>query len=218
MSTLKTTPVPLTLGGITIEDLFLIAIEGAQLAVAAEVDERIQASRAVVEHALARDQLVYGLTSQVGHGRDQRVDPEVLSRYQELLVRSHAGGVGAPLPEEQVRAIMLARIAGLARGGSGVTPDAFNTLVQMLNVGVHPVIPEGGSVGASDIPHLAAVALVMIGRGQARYRGEVLTGSEALTGRGSPRISCNRRMGLRSSAPTDSRSGSEPLRCLRQSE
>jgi histidine ammonia-lyase len=181
MSTLKTTPVPLTLGGITIEDLFLIAIEGAQLAVAAEVDERIQASRAVVEHALARDQLVYGLTSQVGHGRDQRVDPEVLSRYQELLVRSHAGGVGAPLPEEQVRAIMLARIAGLARGGSGVTPDAFNTLVQMLNVGVHPVIPEGGSVGASDIPHLAAVALVMIGLGQARYRGEVLTGSEALT-------------------------------------
>ena len=116
MSTLNTAPVPLTLGGITIEELSLIAIEGARLAVAAEVDERIQASRAVVEHALARDQLVYGLTSQVGHGRDQRVDPEALSRYQELLVRSHAGGVGAPLPEEQVRAVMLARIAGLARG------------------------------------------------------------------------------------------------------
>jgi histidine ammonia-lyase len=180
MSTLKTSPVPLTLGGTTIEDLSLIAIEGAQLAVAAEVDERIQASRAVVEHALARDQLVYGLTSQVGHGRDQRVDPGALSRFQELLVRSHAGGVGAPLPEEQVRAIMLARIAGLARGGSGVHPDAFNTLVQMLNAGVHPIIPEGGSIGASDIPHLAAVALVMIGRGQARYQGEVLTGSEAL--------------------------------------
>src|SRR5262245_57003380 len=78
MSTLETSPVPLTLGGITIEDLSLIAIEGAPLAVAAEVDQRIQASRAVIEHALARDQLVYGLTSQVGHGRDQRVDPEAL--------------------------------------------------------------------------------------------------------------------------------------------
>lgn len=179
-STTQSTPVLLTLGGITIEDVSRVAVEGAPLAVAAEVDERLLASRAVVEHALARNQLVYGLTSEVGHGRDQRVAPELLPQFQELLVRSHAGGIGVPLPEEQVRAIVLARIAGLARGGAGVHPGAFHTLVQMLNARVHPVIPEGGSVGASDIAHLAAVALVMIGRGEASYGGEVLTGGEAL--------------------------------------
>jgi histidine ammonia-lyase len=180
MSDLGAAPVSLISEGITIEDLARVAVEGAPLAIAPEVTARVQASRDVVERALEGNQLIYGLTSQVGHGRDQRLDPEALSRYQELLVRSHAGGIGDPLPQGQVRAIMLARIAGLAQGGAGVHPDAFNTLVQMLNAGVHPVIPEGGSVGASDIPHMAAVALVMIGRGQAHYRDELLTGREAL--------------------------------------
>jgi histidine ammonia-lyase len=180
MSTTNSTPVSLTLAGMSLEELSRVAIDNAPLVVAAEVEERVQASRAVVEHALARDQLIYGLTSQVGHGRDVRVDPAALARFQELLVRTHAGGIGDPLPESQARAIMLARIAGLARGGSGIHPDAFHMLVQMLNVGVHPLIPEGGSVGASDIPHLAAVALVMIGRGHARYWGEDLAGDEAL--------------------------------------
>ncbi|MGZ6388810.1 MAG: HAL/PAL/TAL family ammonia-lyase [Ktedonobacterales bacterium] len=179
-STTHTAAVTLALEGITIEDVFRVAVDGAPLVVATEVDERIQASRAVVEHVLARNELVYGLTSQVGHGRDQRVDPEALVHFQELLVQTHAGGIGAPLPEEQVRAIMLARLAGLARGGAGIHPGAFHTLVQMLNAGVNPVIPEGGSVGASDISHHAAMALVMIGRGQAHYRGEILPGGEAL--------------------------------------
>ena len=180
MSATSPAPVHLTLRGITIEDVSRIAVDGAPLVVAAEVDEKLLASRAVVEHALAGDQLIYGLTSHVGHGRDQRIDPASLWQYQERVVRTHAGGIGDPLPEAQVRAIMLARIAGLARGGAGVHPGAFRTLVDMLNTGVHPVIPAEGSVGASDIPHLAAVALVMVGRGQARYRGQLLTGSEAL--------------------------------------
>ena len=180
MSARTATPVPLTLRGITLEELSRVAVDGAPLVVAAEVDERVLASRAVVEHVLASDQLVYGLTSQVGHGRDQRIDPSILRQFQELLVRTHAGGIGDPLPEAQVRAIMVARIAGLARGGAGVHPGAFRTLVEMLNAGVHPVIPEEGSVGASDIPQHAAVALVMIGRGQANYNGELLSGSEAL--------------------------------------
>ena len=180
MNPTNATPVTLTLRGLTIEEVSQIAAGGAQLEIAGEVEERLLASRAVVEEVLAGDQLVYGLTSQVGHGRDQRVDPAVLAQYQELLVRTHAGGIGDPLPEAQTRAIMLARIAGLARGGAGVHPSAFRTLVDMLNAGVHPVIPEGGSVGASDIPHLAAVALVMIGRGQAHYHGQLLAGGEAL--------------------------------------
>jgi histidine ammonia-lyase len=181
MSGKNTTPITLTLRGMSVEELSRVAVEGAPLVVAAEVDARLRASRLVVEHALAGDQLVYGLTSQVGHGRDQRVDPAALAYFQEMIIRTHAGGIGNPLPQEQVRALMVARIAGLARGGSGVHPDAFNTLVQMLNAGVHPVVPEDGSVGASDIPHMAAVALVLIGRGHAYYRGEILPGGEALS-------------------------------------
>lgn len=103
MSATSTAPVPLTLKGITVVELSRVAVDGAPLAVAAEVEERLLASRAVVEHVLAGNQLVYGLTSQVGHGRDQRIDPAVLRRYQELLVRTHAGGIGDPLPEGQVR-------------------------------------------------------------------------------------------------------------------
>jgi histidine ammonia-lyase len=180
MSATSAAPVSLTLQGLTIDELSRVAVDGTPLIVATEVDERLLASRAVVERALAGHHLVYGLTSQVGHGRDQPLDPAMLAQYQELLVRTHAGGIGDPLPEVQVRAIMVARIAGLARGGSGVHPGAFRMLVDMLNAGVHPVIPIGGSVGASDIPHLAAMALVMIGRGQAHYGGQLLTGSEAL--------------------------------------
>jgi histidine ammonia-lyase len=180
MNNPRTAPVPLSMRGLTIEELARIAEDGVPLAVEADVIERLQASRAVVERALSGGQLVYGLTSQVGHGRDQPVDPEALSSFQQRIVMTHAGGVGPPLPVSQVRAVMAARIAGLARGGSGVHPAAFLTLVAMLNAGVHPVVPEEGSVGASDIPHLAAVALVMIGRGQAEYRGALLPGAEAL--------------------------------------
>jgi histidine ammonia-lyase len=170
----------LTASGLTVEDVYRVAVEHAPLDVAPEVYERLRAGRDVVERVLAGDTLVYGLNTHLGHMRDEPVSREVIMQYQVMMVVGHAGGIGRPLPDEDVRALMLARIAGMARGGSGAHPDALRTLVAMLNAGVHPVVPEVGSVGASDLMHMAAVAMVAIGRGEARFRGETLPGAEAL--------------------------------------
>ena len=173
-------PVVLTTAGLTVKDVYRVAVAGAPLEIAADVWARVAAGRAVVERALAGDTPIYGLNTYLGHMRDERVSPEILAQYQLLMVVGHAGGLGEPLPDEDVRALMLARIAGLARGGAGAHPDALRTLAAMLNAGVHPIVPTVGSVGASDLMHMAAVALVLIGRGEARLGGETLPGGAAL--------------------------------------
>ncbi len=177
---MSTISVVLTSDGLDLAEFYRVAIDGAILEIAPEVMTRVETGRAVVERALAGDTLIYGLNTGLGHLRNQRVSYEQLLEYQVSIVTSHAGGVGSPLSDEDVRAIMLARIAGIARGGAGVHPGALRMLVAMLNAGVHPIVPEVGSVGASDLMHMAAIALVMIGQGQARYAGEVLSGEEAL--------------------------------------
>jgi histidine ammonia-lyase len=171
--------VRLTSEGLAAEDVARVA-GGATLELAPEVEQLVHASRAVVERALEGGELIYGLNTGVGSRRDRPVSREDLDRYQVQMVMDHAGGVGAPLADEDVRAIMAARIAGMARGGSGVHPGALETLVAMLNAGVHPVVPSVGSVGASDLMHMAAIAMVVIGRGQARLEGEAMPGGEAL--------------------------------------
>lgn len=172
--------VHLGVDGLTVVDLRRIS-GGARVQLAPEVEERIAAARAVVERALEGDRLVYGLNTGLGSRRNDRIPREHLARYQVQMVVHHAGGVGPPLPDEDVRAIMAARIAGMARGGSGAHPGAVRTLLAMLNAGVHPVVPEVGSVGASDLMHMAAVAMVVMGRGHARLRGTPMTGAEALS-------------------------------------
>jgi histidine ammonia-lyase len=170
----------LTRDGLSAEQVGEVA-RGARLELAPEVVERVRASRAVVERALEGDAMIYGLNTGLGSRRDRRVSREDLGRYQVQMVVDHAGGVGPPLGDEDVRALMAARIAGIARGGSGAHPGALDTLVAMLGAGVHPVVPEVGSVGASDLMHMAAIAMVVTGRGQARLDGRVMPGGEALT-------------------------------------
>jgi histidine ammonia-lyase len=172
--------VRLTTGGLTVEDVGRLA-GGAALECTPDVIERVRGSRAVVERALEGEGMIYGLNTGLGSRRDRRVSREDLARYQVQMVMDHAGGVGAPLADEDVRAIMAARVAGIARGGSGAHPGAFDTLTAMLNRGVHPVVSEIGSVGASDLMHMAAIAMVVIGRGEARLEGRVMPGGEALT-------------------------------------
>jgi histidine ammonia-lyase len=171
--------VRLTTEGLAAEDVGRIA-RGATLELAPEVLQRVRASRAVVERALERGQPVYGLNTGLGSRRDRPVSPEDLDRYQVQMVMDHAGGVGEPLADEDVRAIMAARVAGISRGGSGAHPGALETLVAMLNAGVHPVVPSVGSVGASDLMHMAAIAMVVMGRGQARLEDRAMPGGEAL--------------------------------------
>jgi histidine ammonia-lyase len=170
----------LTSDGLSAEQVAQLA-QGATLELAPEVADRVRASRAVVDRALEGDAMIYGLNTGLGSRRDRRVSREDLGRYQVQMVMDHAGGVGAPLADEEVRAIMAARIAGIARGGSGAHPRALDTLVAMLNAGVHPIVPEVGSVGASDLMHMASIAMVVMGRGEARLEGRAMPGGEALT-------------------------------------
>ena len=123
---------------------------------------------------------LYGLTTQVGHGRDTRLTEEEIQAEQRFLVVSHNGGIGPPLTARIVRAALAVRLNGIARGGSGAGVAVAETLAAMLNAGVHPLVPETASVGAADIGQMAGLAQVAIGLGRAEYCGEVLPGGEAL--------------------------------------
>jgi histidine ammonia-lyase len=174
MSTVTITDAPLS-----IEELLAVA-DGAPVDLAPAARATIEASRAVVDAALSSGEAVYGLTTQVGHGKDVRLSDDQLRRQQETLVMTHAGGVGAPLPTRQVRAALAARLNGIARGGSGASLAAADVLASVLNAGVHPVVPETGSVGAGDLSQMAGMAQVAIGKGRAEYRGETMPGGQAL--------------------------------------
>ena len=124
---------------------------------------------------------VYGVNTGFGALAEVRISPDQVAALQRNLVRSHAAGVGEPLPEDAVRAMMLLRAQVLAMGHSGVRPAIIDLLLAMLNRGVHPIIPRRGSVGASgDLAPLAHLALVLIGEGEALFEGARMPGDEAL--------------------------------------
>ena len=165
---------------LTVADVVRVADGGAvELTDAAQV--RIRAAREVVDQLVSGDELIYGLNTGLGHLRDTRIPLDALRAYQEAIVVSHEGGVGPPLPTRVVRAAMLVRVAGLATGGAGASLGVAATLVAMLNRGVHPIVPTVGSVGASDLMHMAAIALVAAGLGgRAEVGGELMSGPEAM--------------------------------------
>jgi histidine ammonia-lyase len=164
---------------LTVPQVVAVA-RGAGIALGPVAIERIRASRAVVDRLVSGNELIYGLNTGLGHGRNERVPVDVLEAGQADVVRAHAGGFGPPLPVEIVRAAMAVRVAGIARGGSGASPPIAETYVALLNAGVHPVVPLVGSIGASDLMHMAAIALVAMGEGEADVRGERLPGADAL--------------------------------------
>jgi histidine ammonia-lyase len=139
----------------------------------------------MVERLVADGATVYGITTGFGDLADVRIDQSQSAELQRNLVRSHAAGVGDPLPEEVVRAMLLLRANTLAIGLSGVRVEVGELLCGMLSAGVHPVIPARGSVGASgDLAPLAHLALVIIGEGEAAFEGRTLPGAEALSAAG----------------------------------
>ena len=169
------------------ETLSLEALErvarGAEVEVALpeEAVGRMRRSREVVEDAVRRNAVVYGVTTGFGRLSDVAIPTDRLEELQLNLIRSHACGVGAPLSREETRAVTLLRANVLARGFSGIRPETVRLLLELLNRGVHPVIPEQGSVGASgDLAPLSHLALVLIGEGEAEVGGEVVSGAEAL--------------------------------------
>jgi histidine ammonia-lyase len=166
---------------LTVPDVVAVARAGRAVTIADDARARMAVSRGIIEQVVASGDTVYGVTTGFGDLADVRISPEQTATLQRNLVRSHAAGVGEPLPAEVVRAMLLLRANALAVGLSGVRPELVELLVAMLNASIHPVIPSRGSVGASgDLAPLAHLALVVIGEGQAGVQGRVLPGAEAL--------------------------------------
>jgi histidine ammonia-lyase len=141
----------------------------------------IERSRAAVEDFLARGEVVYGITTGFGDFKDRLIPLDQVRQLQRNIVMSHAVGVGPLLDQPTVRALMTIRAQTLVKGYSGVRPVLIDTLLDMINRGVYPIIPSQGSLGASgDLAPLAHMALVMIGEGEALYHGKRMPGADAM--------------------------------------
>ncbi|MFJ5699325.1 aromatic amino acid ammonia-lyase [Arthrobacter sp. NPDC093139] len=156
-----------------------------EVVLSADAMELMGLSRDVVQSAIDSGHRVYGLNTLLGSGRDTAVVEESILDYQVQVVRYHHSGIGALLAPEEIRAVILARLIGFTRGGSGVRPEAARFYAELLNRGVLPAIPRDGSVGSSDLTQLAAVAAVAIGEGQALAPdGSIIPGAAALAAAG----------------------------------
>lgn len=182
---------------LTFQQLYDVALRWENVSLAPAAIERMTASRAVVDRVVASGAAAYGINTGFGKLASVRISTEQVRQLQVNLVRSHACGVGTALSEAETRAILLLRANALAKGLSGVRPRVVETLCQMLNTKVHPVIPSQGSVGASgDLAPLAHLAQVVIGEGRAIFRGETLPGGEAMKRAGITPVALEAKEGL----------------------
>ena len=162
-----TTPVILDGSRLTIDDVFAVAVRHAPVMLAPSARERAMVTRRHVEGLAGRNAVAYGVTTGFGKLSDVSIPPDRLAELQVNLVRSHASGVGASLPQREVRAMMLLRANVIATGYTGARPELAELLIEMLNAGLYPSVPEQGSVGASgDLAPLAHLALSLIGEGE----------------------------------------------------
>lgn len=164
-----------------LEDIIKVARENNKVELTEEAKVEVQKSRRIVDDIVKNSKVVYGVTTGFGKFADVSISNEDCKELQRNLILSHACGCGNPFSTEVVRTIMLLRANALSKGYSGIRLETLNTLIEMLNKGVHPVIPEKGSLGSSgDLAPLAHMVLPMLGEGFAEYKGEVLSGREAM--------------------------------------
>jgi histidine ammonia-lyase len=176
-----TETIVLTGADLTVGAVEAVARHGASVALDEQARVRMQESRDVIERLVAAGEVVYGVTTGFGALANRFVAPADAPRLQENLLMSHAAGVGPALPREVVRAMLLLRANTLALGHSGCRPLLVDRLLAFLELGVHPVVPEQGSVGASgDLAPLAHLALPLIGRGRVELGGHALPALVAL--------------------------------------
>ena len=182
---------------LTLEEVIAVARHGAQCELDEQAKEAVIASRKIVDDIVREKRVVYGVTTGFGSLCNVSISPEDTVQLQENLIRTHSSGFGDPLPEDAVRAIMLIRINSLLKGYSGIRLSTVEKLLELLNKGVTPYIPEKGSLGASgDLAPLSHMVLPMLGLGQAYYKGQLLSGQEALDQAGIEKIQLAAKEGL----------------------
>jgi histidine ammonia-lyase len=190
---------PLIIDGrpLTLDQVERVARDGARVELGPAGREKLVASRAALDAAMAEGAPLYGVNTGFGSLAGVRISPDDLRHVQQNLILSHASGVGDPLPVDVVRAMLLLTVASLARGLSGVRPVVVERLVALLNAGITPVVPERGSVGASgDLAPLAHAALVLLGDGEAWHDGGRISGRDALGRLGVAPLSLEAKEGL----------------------
>ncbi len=183
--------------GLTVEKLVRIARGCEKVELPPDAVERIKKCRAMLEEKVLAHEIMYGVNTGIGELSEVVLTDEQVEQFQRYLIYNHAAGIGDPAPVEYVRGAMAGRINVHAMGRSGCRPEITLTLVEMLNKGVTPFVCQKGSVGASgDLAPMSQIALLMMGEGQAYYRGELLPGKVALERAGIPIPGLRARDGL----------------------
>lgn len=183
--------------GLTIEKLVRIARFNEQVELHPEALERMKKCRAMLERKIEAHEIMYGVNTGIGEFSEVVLNDDQVKDFQKYLIYNHSAGIGDPAPLEYVRGAMAARINVHAHGNSGVRPVITETLVAMLNKGVTPFVCQKGSVGAcGDLAPMSQIALLMMGEGKAYYKGQLLSGKEALDKAGIPIPGLKARDGL----------------------
>ncbi|MGB9593199.1 MAG: HAL/PAL/TAL family ammonia-lyase [Anaerolineae bacterium] len=182
---------------LTVDALVRIARHGERVELHPDSLEKIKACRAMLEEKIQAREIMYGVNTGIGEFSEIVLTDEQVKDFQRYLIYNHAAGIGDPMPIEHVRGAMASRINVHAHGNSGCRPEITLTLVEMLNKGVTPYVCQKGSVGAcGDLAPMSQIALLLLGEGQAYYKGELLPGREAMERAGIPIPGLQARDGL----------------------
>jgi histidine ammonia-lyase len=180
-----------------VEDVVKVARDGESISIHEDAKARIDKCRALLERKIQAREIMYGVNTGIGELSEVVLAPDQVERYQRYLVYSHAAGCGEPIAEEDARAAMLSRLNTHCWGHSGIRRGLVETMVEMVNRGVNPVMCQKGSVGAcGDLAPMAQMALVLIGEGEAFYKGKRQPGAEAMKAAGIPTVTFRERDGL----------------------
>jgi len=183
--------------GLTIEDVVNVARHYEKVELAPESVEKIRKCRAMLEKKIVAGEIMYGVNTGIGEFSEVVLTDDQVKDFQKYLIYNHAAGIGDPMPVEWVRGAMLGRINVHAHGNSGSRPEITQTMIDMLNKEVTPMVCQKGSVGAcGDLAPMSQIALLMMGEGHAYYKGKLMTGREALDAAGIPVPGLKARDGL----------------------
>ena len=170
---------------LTVEEVIRVCRGMEEVTIAPEAKEAVNKARAYIEKKLDENEVIYGLTTGFGKFANIVISPEQTAALQRNLIISHTCTAGEPYEQKYVRAAMLLRCNALVRGNSGIRLSTVQTMIDMLNAGIHPVVPCKGSLGASgDLAPLSHIALGLIGLGDVEYKGEIVPAADAMAKEG----------------------------------